>query len=166
MENKGRTRIAAGSAVGSGAASTRGLPACAQHGPRRAISRRKSARGQQEVEGDGDAPDLRGAGPARLSMATGTASRMRGLLLSQPDEGTLLLMPCADVHTVGMRRRLDIAFVDDEGCVIESHRDVGPMRRLRNRRAAAVIERFSSCSSPWFAEGDRLGVVCWEEVGA
>lgn len=111
-----------------------------------------------------DAPDLRGAGPDRLSMATGAASRMRGLLLSQPGEGTLLLVPCADVHTVGMRKRLDIAFVDDEGRVIESHRDVGPMRRLRNRRAAAVIERFSSCSSPWFAEGDRLGVVRWEEV--
>lgn len=86
--------------------------------------------------------------------------------MSQPGEGMLLLVPCGDVHTVGMRRRLDIAFVDGEGRVIESHRDVGPMRRLRNRRAAAVIERFSSCSSPWFAKGDRLGVVCWEEVSA
>ena len=162
MENEGRARMAAGCA----GAPARELPACAPHGPRRAVSRRKPVCGQQRDGKDVDVPDLRGAGPARLSMATGAASRMRGLLLSQPGEGALLLMPCGDVHTVGMRRRLDIAFVDDGGRVIESHRDVGPMRRLRNRRAAAVIERFSSCSSPWFAEVDRLGIVCWEEVGA
>ena len=61
-----------------------------------------------------------------------------------------------------MHRRLDIAFVDERGLVLEAHRDVGPFRRLRNRAAVGVVERFSSCSSPWFSAGDRVGVVCLE----
>lgn len=108
----------------------------------------------------------RGVDPASLAIASGAATRLRGLLLSRPNDEALLLVPCSDVHTAGMRRRIDIAFVDDAGRVIEAHRDVGPMRRLRNRGAAAVLERFSSCSSPWFSEGDRLGVVRIGEVEA
>ncbi len=98
-------------------------------------------------------------GPAALGLATSLAKRMRGLLLSRPDEGALLLLPCADVHTVGMGRRIDVAFVDGTGCVLAAYRDVGPFRRLRHRGAAAVVERFSSCSTPWFEPGDRMGVV-------
>lgn len=112
------------------------------------------------------AGESRGADRPSLTIASGVASRLRGLLLARPHDETLLLVPCGDVHTAGMWRRLDIAFVDDAGRVIEAHRDVGPMRRLRNRRAAAVLERFSSCSSPWFSEGDRLGVVRIGEVEA
>ena len=74
--------------------------------------------------------------------------------------GALLLAPCNDVHTAGMRHRLDIAFVDAQGLVLEAHRDVGPCRRLRNKSAEAVVERFSSCATPWFTAGDRVGVVC------
>lgn len=101
-----------------------------------------------------------------LALATSAARRARGLLLAAPGNGALLLVPCSDVHTVGMRRRLDIAFVDEEGRVLEAHRDVGPLRRLRNRRAVAVVERFSSCSSPWFAAGDRLALAHVREVEA
>lgn len=110
--------------------------------------------------------EFHGADRPPLTIASGTAGRLRGLLLTRPHDEMLLLVPCGDVHTAGMRRRLDIAFVDDAGRVIEAHRDVGPMRRLRNRRAAAVLERFSSCSSPWFSEGDQLGVVRIGEVEA
>lgn len=89
---------------------------------------------------------------------------MRGLLLARANAETLLLMPCNDVHTVGMRRRIDIAFVDGAGRVLEAHRDVGPMRRLRRREAVAVVERFSSCLSAWFTAGDRIGVVRLKEA--
>ncbi|PNV67631.1 DUF192 domain-containing protein [Enteroscipio rubneri] len=112
------------------------------------------------------ADELCDSARAPLAIASGATARLRGLLLSRPNDEMLLLVPCSDVHTVGMRRRLDIAFVDVAGRVIEAHRDVGPMRRLRNRSAAAVLERFSSCSSPWFSEGDRLGVVRIGEVEA
>lgn len=128
--------------------------------------RRPVRRRPRKREDDAVSPEAREAGRASLSIAASLPSRMRGLLLAHPCDEALLLIPCSDVHTVGMRRRLDIAFVDGDGRVIESHRDVGAMRRLRNRRAVAVVERFSSCSSPWFAEGDRLGIACVEEVGA
>lgn len=105
-----------------------------------------------------------GSAALPLTLAGGAASKARGLLFSRPNCGALLLMPCNDVHTVGMRHRLDIAFVDAAGCVVECHRDVGPFRRLRNKKAVAVVERFSSCSSPWFSQGDRMGVVNMEGV--
>ena len=70
----------------------------------------------------------------------------------------MLLVPCHDIHTVGMGHRLDVAFVDRAGQVIEAHRAVGPLRRLRNSRAEAVVERFASCE-PWFRPGDRIGLV-------
>lgn len=94
-----------------------------------------------------------------LTLATSALRRARGLLLSRPDEGALLLLPCCDVHTAGMGHRLDIAFVDGGGSVLAAYRDVGPFRRLRCKEATAVIERFSTCSSPWFEQGDRVGVV-------
>lgn len=102
------------------------------------------------------------SGEQPLLFATRTARKARGLLFSHEHAEALLLAPCNDVHTAGMHRRLDIAFVDVRGLVLEAHRDVGPFRRLRNRAAVAVVERFSSCSSPWFSPGDRVGVVCLE----
>lgn len=95
-----------------------------------------------------------------LRLATRTARRARGLLFSSEHDEALLFVPCNDVHTAGMRHRLDIAFVDAAGLVLEAHRDVGPFRRLRNKDAEAVVERYSSCATPWFSAGDRVGVVC------
>ena len=106
--------------------------------------------------GEGDRSEARTA----LMLATRTRSKAAGLLLSGPSDKALLLVSCNDVHTAGMRHRLDIAFVDAQGLVLEAHRDVGPCRRLRNKSAEAVVERFSSCATPWFTAGDRVGVVC------
>ncbi len=97
-------------------------------------------------------------------LATSISQRARGLLFSRPRDEVLILMPCNDVHTVGMRYRLDIAFIDKRGRVLEAHRDVGPLHRFRNRRAIAVIERFSSCKTPWFDRGDRLAITRLKEV--
>lgn len=108
-----------------------------------------------------DAPqkDESKSGGHPLALAVGPARRARGLLFERPREEALILLPCNDVHTVGMRRRIDVAFVDGSGNVLEAHRDVGSCRRLRHRRAVAVVERFSTCASPWFAPGDRIGMV-------
>ena len=92
-----------------------------------------------------------------LRIAAGLASRMCGLLFSPACPGTLLLVPCGDVHTVGMRHDLDIAFVDVDGVVVKACRDVGPMRRVRCRNAVATLERFSK-REPWFEVGDRIGI--------
>ena len=94
-----------------------------------------------------------------LVLATSAAHRARGLLCADPNGDAMLLVPCHDIHTVGMGHRLDVAFVDRAGQVIEAHRAVGPLRRLRNARAEAVVERFASCE-PWFRPGDRIGLAC------
>ena len=97
---------------------------------------------------------------SQLMVATDTLSRARGLLLRHRCSEPLILMPCNDVHTVGMVRKLDIAFVDRCGVVLESYRAVGPMRRLRCPRAVATIERFAECGA-WFSEGDRVGLTAY-----
>ena len=96
-------------------------------------------------------PSLGASGPegdARVGRPLLIAARFRrkakGLLFSPEHAGALLLAP----------------FVDAQGLVLEAHRDVGPCRRLRNKSAEAVVERFSSCATPWFTAGDRVGVVC------
>ena len=41
-----------------------------------------------------------------------------------------MLAPCNDVHTFGMAELIDIAFLDEQGRVLESYRAVGPRRRI------------------------------------
>lgn len=80
------------------------------------------------------------------------------MLFRDPDEVTRLLVPCCDVHTFGMRHPLDVAFIAKDGDVLEVHRNVGVRRRLRNRGASMVAERFSR-DGDWLCAGDtvRLG---------
>lgn len=82
--------------------------------------------------------------------------RACGLLAWKDFGGMLVIAPCRDVHTMGMRAPIDVAFIDGRGRVLEAHRMVGPFRRLRNRRAACVLERFSRCDTPWFRPGERI----------
>lgn len=91
----------------------------------------------------------------RVEIACSMRSRLMGLYGRGSFDGALLLVPCNDVHTFGMRRPIDVAFVAADGVVLESHRSVAPNCRLRNRRAAATIERFSS-ADPWYEPGDLL----------
>lgn len=109
--------------------------------------------------------ELEGTVRPPLALATRGVSRFRGLLLTREEDGVLLLAPCNDIHTVGMRDSIDVAFVDRVGCVVEVHRSVGPFRRLRNRKAAAVMERFATCHTPWFEQGDRLAVSGFAKEG-
>lgn len=95
---------------------------------------------------------------AELTLATESVSRAQGLLFGKGGNKVLLLAPCKDVHTAGMRDSIDVAFVDRSGQVIETHLSVRPFCRLRNCKAAAVMERFSSCQGPWFRTGDRIVV--------
>lgn len=91
----------------------------------------------------------------KAELACTIRSRLKGLLGRAELDGALVLTPCNDVHTVGMRRPIDVAFVSAEGVVLESMRDVGPNRRLGNARARATIERFSD-EGPWLMPGDRV----------
>lgn len=93
-----------------------------------------------------------------FQMLCGLWSRLRGLLFRQPDGKTVMLVPCADVHTFGMRHNIDVAFVDVQGVVMAVHQNVAPRRRLRHKGAVAVLERFSSSGKAWVCPGDRLEI--------
>jgi len=80
-------------------------------------------------------------------------ARLKGLLGSAPlppGEG-LLLERCRAVHTVGMRRAIDVVFVAADGAVLELRRGLG-------------AGRFAVCTGAWavleLAAGDawRLGL--------
>ena len=75
-------------------------------------------------------------------IATRALSRLLGLaLLDRADAGDGLLIPrCRSVHTFGMRFRLDLLFLDDDGAPIEARIAVSPGRIVRCSRAAAVLE--------------------------
>ena len=91
----------------------------------------------------------------KVEIACSLAARLRGLAGRDSFDGALLLVPCNDVHTFTMRRQIDIAFVAADGAVLESYRNVLPMRRMKNRKAVAVIERYSS-RERWPTTGDVL----------
>ncbi len=91
----------------------------------------------------------------KVRLACGLWARLRGLKRHRGFDGVLMLVPCRDVHTFGMDRPVDIAFVTSEGRVAASYRNIRPGRRLRCRKAVAVLERFA-CEGPWPEEGDCL----------
>lgn len=56
--------------------------------------------------------------------------RLRGLLARPPMEKGegLLLLQCGSVHTIGMTRSIDVAFLDAEGTVVRNFARLGPCR--------------------------------------
>lgn len=94
-----------------------------------------------------------------LELATTASQRLRGMLFRDPDEITRLLIPCCDIHTFGMRYPLDVAFISRDGKVLQVHRNVSTMRRIRHKDASLVAERFSRVGE-WLKEGDviRIGI--------
>ena len=91
-----------------------------------------------------------------MRLAVGFGARVRGLLGAKRSKGVVMLAPCNDVHTFGMAELIDIAFLDEQGRVLESYRAVGPRRRIKCRKAVAVLERFSVNDPPWFSAGERV----------
>ena len=90
-----------------------------------------------------------------IQVASSMTSRLRGLFGRADFKGALLLTPCNDVHTFGMRRAIDVAFITPTGLVVESHRNVPACRRLRCKQASSTLERFST-AGPWYKRGDRV----------
>ena len=90
-----------------------------------------------------------------LEIASSMRARLRGLFGRSGFTGVLMLVPCHDVHTFGMRHSIDVAFVAADGTVVEAHRNVAPCHRLKNREAVATLERFAA-EACWFNIGDRI----------
>ncbi len=94
---------------------------------------------------------------ASFVLAVRPFDRLRGMALVSSGDDMVLIAPCKDVHTIGMRADLDIAFVDDRGVVLEVFRNVAPQSRRRCAKAAGVIERKSRAGA-WLVQGDRLAI--------
>ena len=94
----------------------------------------------------------------KVELACSLRARFRGLIGWEGFDAVLLLAPCNDVHTFGMRGEIDVAFIDANGMVIESWRGLGARKRRRCKRAVATLERFSK-DEPWFEVGDQLEIM-------
>lgn len=84
--------------------------------------------------------------------------RLRGLLgTRRGDAGAspVLLVPCASVHTWGMRYNLDVVLVGNSGVVLASWRGLPPRCLARAPGACCALERPSE-SAPWPHVGCRL----------
>ena len=66
--------------------------------------------------------------------------RAKGLMGREDLEGVMVLRPCRQVHTFGMRFPIDIVFLDSAGREIRRLEAVPPFRTAFEPRAAAVLE--------------------------
>lgn len=93
---------------------------------------------------------------ASVECAVTRAERRTGLLGRDSIDGAFVIEPCRWVHTIGMRFPLDVAFLDEDGCVVKTV----TMRRHRLglpvRRGRLVIEAEAGAFERW---GLRVGDV-------
>lgn len=96
---------------------------------------------------------------ASVEVADRAAKRSRGLLGRDHLDGALLLTPAKAIHTVGMRFPIDVAYLDGDYRVLETHRVV-PHRVCRPRwRARSVLEAEAGAFARWsLRAGDELTI--------
>ena len=93
---------------------------------------------------------------ASATVADTRAQRRRGLLGQKDPEFALVLPNCRWVHTIGMRRALDVAYLDDESRVMKVQQ-LSPMRLPMPVLAAhSVVEARAGSFERW---GVRVGDV-------
>ncbi len=94
---------------------------------------------------------------AAAELADSARARRRGLLHRDSFDGALVLRPCRNVHTAGMRFAIDVAFCDAEGVVVRTT-NLAPWRVSPYvRRAVFVIEAESGAFDRWrLVPGDRV----------
>ena len=86
---------------------------------------------------------------AAAEVATSRRQRTRGLMGRDDVEGALVLRPCRQVHTFGMRFPIDVAFCDRSGTVL--HLSTLPPRRVSRPvfHAAFAIEARAGSFERW-----------------
>ncbi|HEX5586554.1 MAG TPA: DUF192 domain-containing protein [Acidimicrobiia bacterium] len=96
---------------------------------------------------------------ASAEIASGPSARRKGLLGRDTVEGAFVLRPCRQVHTLGMRVPLDVAFCDVRGQVLRTC-SLAPWRVSRPVwRSAFVVEAAAGSFERWHLRpGDRIEV--------
>jgi uncharacterized protein len=86
---------------------------------------------------------------AVAEVAASPLRRARGLVGREDIEGVLVLRPCRQVHTFGMRFPIDVAFCDSAGRVL--HLGTLPPRRVSRPvwRSSFVIEARAGSFERW-----------------
>ncbi|CAM5790971.1 DUF192 domain-containing protein [Castellaniella caeni] len=108
------------------------------------------------------------SGPLALVVARTFGQRFWGLHRS-PRWGAapwgLLLPTCRSVHTLGLRRALDVVFLDAAGRVLRLAGGVPPNRLVGCRRAACVLELPDGyCRQAGWAAQAESAVRLWKMV--
>lgn len=96
----------------------------------------------------------------RIQLADGWWRRARGLLgkTEIPPGSGLLLVPCASVHTVGMRFPLDVAFLDGNGRIVKTRPELAPGKVVvgGNHAHAALELPVGTLAATDTRDGDSL----------
>ena len=94
---------------------------------------------------------------ATAEVAHSAKARRTGLLGRRDLDGALVLRPCRNVHTLGMRFAIDVAFCDASGRVLHTS-TLRPWRISRIvPRAAFVVEARAGSFDRWaLRPGDLL----------
>ena len=96
---------------------------------------------------------------ASVEIPVGPLARARGLLGRDTFEGALILRPCRQVHTFGMRFPVDVAFCDRSGVVLRAT-TLPPWRVSRVVwRSGFVVEATAGAFDRWgLRPGDQVEV--------
>lgn len=120
-----------------------------------------SSRSVSTCDGQGTVPWLMRDGEVLASAeeAATRGARRRGLLGRDSLEGALVLRPCRQVHTFGMRFPIDVIWLRNDGRVLRIA-TIPPQRMSRFvLRARSVIEAASGAAARWgLRVGDELEV--------
>ena len=90
-----------------------------------------------------------------VRLAATPLARLRGLLGRPPSPVPLLIVPARSVHTFGMRRAIDVVFLDADLRVVKVVRELRPWRVASARRAVAALELVAGAAAA-LHEGERL----------
>ena len=90
----------------------------------------------------------------KVKVLKGFLEKLRGLEFRESDDCNYMFENCKCIHTFGMKKPIDVAFVGADCSVLEVSRNVGARRVLKNRNAQFTVERFSS-QKPWLEVGTK-----------
>ena len=90
-----------------------------------------------------------------MRVARSLHARLWGLMLRSLRDDSLFFPRCRSVHTFGMRKPIDLAFVDRNGVVLEVFRGLPPCRIRGCRNTYGACERIAR-DGVWLGVGDCL----------
>ena len=98
--------------------------------------------------------------PFKVKLLRSFFQRLLGLEFKRKTCDSYLFLNCNCIHTFGMRKPIDVAFLALDGRVLQVNREVKASRVISNKDAINTVERFS-CASHWLVPGERY---VFEEV--